>query len=618
MDPVSAIGIGLAVMSLTAQSFTGAMQAIHLIANARNLKPDFKYLTVRLRLEQQRLYNWSSEIGLLKYLEEDESIPSQGLLGLSRGAILDTLAQIQALAVDFIKCNDTFSGLIPDEDHCDSAALEDNPSKKESNHFPDTMHFLKKTKRSMPLVRGLPRRLKWASFYKDRYESLISRLRDFNDVLIDLVDSDARMAISRSTRETNTTILHLHGKVDELAELIQALVPDKNPEALPILASRHAIPSNMVRAHELAGLAYFKALNTTIQADAFSKTSFNDGVYRLLKSTKIDRSEIQSLLFQDNSNNRCIASYQHANTPQQQVWIEWREYDLAMQANHNGIVYDLTRVEKLVALLSHHAKPELLRAPNCLGYFDNAQDPEKAFRKGRLGFVFEHPFPEAGPPVSLKELLKAKAKPELTKRVALARAISNCLMSLHSVDWLHKDLRSDNVIFFKAADGTIDYSCPLLSGFGYARPAFREDMTEIPSHHPEHDMYRHPRTHRFGPWEGRQGFKRTFDIYSLGIVLLEIADWQTIDEVLNLGNPKTLNDASLANIRKRLLDETVHLDTVGANTGRRFKAATLSCLKGSTAFDIDVFDDETNERVGAILSQNFYWKVIMPLEEIQT
>ena len=289
-----------------------------------------------------------------------------------------------------------------------------------------------------------------------------------------------------------------------------------------------------------------------------------------------------------------------------------------MQANHNDNSYNLTRVEKLVALLSDRKKPELLRVPTCLGYFDDAQTPEKPLRKRRLGFVFEQPFEAVGHPVSLRQLLKSKAKPELTKRIALARAVSNCLMSLHSVDWLHKGLRSNNIIFFGAVDGAIDYSCPLLSGLGYARPAFREDMTEILSHHPEHDMYRHPRTHGLGPWEGRQGFKRTFDIYSLGIVLLEIANWQTIDEVLALGDPKTLDDAVLANIQKRLLDEGVYLDTVGANAGCRFKAATLSCLKGSTAFDIDVFDDETNECIGAIISRNFYWKVIRPLEEIHT
>ena len=580
-----------------------------MISSAKNLEPDFKYLTTRLRLEQQRLYIWSSEIGLLEYLEEDEAFPTQGLLGLSRSTILDTLAQIQALAVDFIKCKDKFGGLVPDEDH-----FEETSNKEESRQFPDTMHFLKKTKNALPVVGSLPRRLKWASFYKDRYEKLINQLRELNDVLIDLVDSDARMAISRSTRETNTTILHLHGKIDELVELIKAL----NPLAISPVSSMHRASSlDRTQTRELASLAYFKAMNAAIQAENHLETKSDCAIYRPLKDVKIDRSEIQ-FLGPSITDSRCEAIYQPATKPKQRVWIEWREYDLAMQANSDGNSYNLTRIDKLVALLSDCKKPEILHVPTCLGYFEDSKTPGKRFRKGRLGFVFEQPFQQAGRPISLRQLLELKTKPDLTKRVALARAVSNCLMSLHSVDWLHKGLCSANVIFFEAAHGAIDYSYPMLSGFGYARPAFREDMTEIPSKHPEQDMYRHPKTHGLGPWEGRQGFKRTFDIYSLGIVLVEIAIWQTIDEVLKLGDPKSLDDAVLANIQQRLLDESIHLDTVGANTGSRFKYATLSCLMGSAAFDIDVSDDETNEFIAAKLSQNFFLKVIRPLEEIQT
>ena len=91
-------------------------------------------------------------------------------------------------------------------------------------------------------------------------------------------------------------------------------------------------------------------------------------------------------------------------------------------------------------------------------------------------------------------------------------------MSLHSVNWLHKGLRSHSIVFLSDKDGDVDYACPFLSGFGYARPAFRADMTEIPSQNPEYHMYRHPRMHGLGPWEGRQGFKRTLDMYSLGVV----------------------------------------------------------------------------------------------------
>ena len=142
-------------------------------------------------------------------------------------------------------------------------------------------------------------------------------------------------------------------------------------------------------------------------------------------------------------------------------------------------------------------------------------------------------------------------------------------------------------------------------------------MTEIPSQNPEHDMYRHPRMHGLGPWEGRQGFKRTFDIYSLGVVLVEIANWLSIDEVLELGDPKTVDDPTLADIQRRLLDDKM-LRKIGSNAGCRFRDATLSCLQGAAAFGVGILDDETNVELAANISKEFYLHVLRPLEEIQT
>jgi hypothetical protein len=111
----------------------------------------------------------------------------------------------------------------------------------------------------------------------------------------------------------------------------------------------------------------------------------------------------------------------------------------------------------------------------------------------RIGFVFEKPSVEGvspdSRPVSLFELLDSSAKPRVTDRIRLAHAVANCLLYLHSVNWLHKGLRSQNVVFFpinvkeKGKPSTkIDYSKPYLSGFDFARPARADEMTEIPGY----------------------------------------------------------------------------------------------------------------------------------------
>ena len=584
-----------------------------MISSARDLEPEYKYLTVRLRLEQQRLYNWSSEVGLIKYLESDEIATTKSLMGVKHSTVLETLKQLYGLALDFVKCNDKYAYLVPDEEDGSQSQTLD-ATEWGLNRFPDLMLFLKKPKPSVSMIQGLPKRLKWAGYYRDRYEKLINRFRDFNDTLIDLVDSEARMAIRESTRETNTTILHLHTKIDELVTLTKALMPE-TPTGSANSSPTESHLAEFQQKDELLRLAYFKAVSTTVENNSYFTLKNPEIEGRQLAEFKIGRSDIQLYSAPDATGDRSEAEYHPLGKPRQRVWIEWRECDPIFEIQPH---VKPSRIDKLVALLSNPQKPDLLRVPHCLGYFDDPKRKETGTRRSRLGFVFEKPTNPAASPISLRHLLKTRNKPLLTERVALAKAISKCLMSLHSVNWLHKSLRSHNIIFFPEAGNIINYACPYLSGFGYARPTFREDMTEIPSQNPEHDMYRHPRTHGLGPWEGRQGFKRTFDIYSLGIILIEIANWQSINQVLNIADPSSADDETLAGIQRQLLDKEVYMSNIGANAGARFRNATFSCLDSAAALDVDRLDDETDIHIAAKLSQNFYHRVIKPLEEIQT
>lgn len=541
-------------------------------------------------------------------------------MGLSHSTIVDTLRQIQNLVQDFLKCRERFGSLVPDDVDCELDILDINAGNGLPDQFLDGMRFRKKAQDPTPLLRTLPKRLKWVTFYKNKYERLINQLREFNDVLNDLVDSDARVAIARSTRETNTTMLHLHSKIDSLSQLVKAVSPNSvydlsTPFITKVQQTRSLDTQQM---HELAALAYFKAVNTWIHDETPSSLKRPGFEGTRLRHLNLTRSEFSLLPTFEHDIDRCEAEYQPPGSVKRRVWIEWREYDPTRRSDADGSMKHSSRVEKLVALLSDPRKPDLLRVPRCIGYFNDPKNSGEGRRRGRLGFVFEMPSPTAGIPLSLRQLLKNRTKPLLTERVALSQAICNCLVSLHSVHWLHKGLRSDNIVFFSDGDNGIEYSCPFLSGFGYSRPAFRGDMTELPSQNPEHDMYRHPRMHGLGPWEGRQGFMWTFDIYSLGIVLVEIANWRTIDEVLELGDPQELDDPTLAGIQRRLLNEKVHMENVGSNAGCRFRDATLCCLKGATGFGLGAFDDEMHEHVAARLSKEFYLRVLRPLEEIQT
>ena len=594
-----------------------------MISDARGLAAEFKYLCIRLELEQQRLLNWSSEVGLLEYLESGEVAPNSCLLGLNRATVLKVLLEIEHLATSFIENKERYKPLLPDESSNDPMSIHENTGDRNIKaSFSEVLRFIKKIQISVSSVQDVPKKLRWATFSKDGFESLINRLRELNDVLVDLADSNTQAAILRSTRETNTTVLQLRSKVEELDQLIKALLPDIVYEMAQLrlslnTSSQHEASPMTKQRHELASLALLKSKSVLIE----SKEYFSGEGVQLngcqVSDLKLRRSDIY--LIQDAADDRCAAVYRPLGQASHQVWIEWREYDVFVHGHIDANIP--SRIDKLVALLKSPYKPDVLRVPDCLGYFDDAevtseiQDQRPKAR--RLGFVFQNPVNSSTNIVALQKLLKSQPPPLLTKRVDLARAVSSCVHHLHSINWLHKGLRSDNVVF-SAEQNVVDFSKPFLSGFGYARPAYRDEFTEILSENPLHDMYRHPFTHGRGPYEERQGFRRTFDFYSLGIVLMEIAVWDTIDRIVGIEDPRTANAAVLSGIRSRLLDEKHFLDDVGSNVGYRYQEVTRICLQGSSEFGIGLCDDESDVVTAVRLSKMFYNRVLKPLDEIQT
>lgn len=119
-------------------------------------------------------------------------------------------------------------------------------------------------------------------------------------------------------------------------------------------------------------------------------------------------------------------------------------------------------------------------------------------------------------------------RPTLDERFAMARALAQTLFELHSVDWVHKSIRSENVLLPwrsapKKDSGAVecDYKGPILVGFEFSREegdiSTNEQDTLL-----HRNVYRHP--DRQGPPDVR--FAARHDIYALGVVLLEIGLWQ--------------------------------------------------------------------------------------------
>ncbi|KAK5000902.1 hypothetical protein LTR66_000319 [Elasticomyces elasticus] len=129
--------------------------------------------------------------------------------------------------------------------------------------------------------------------------------------------------------------------------------------------------------------------------------------------------------------------------------------------------------------------------------------------------------PSAGSELfALRSLYEQKLKPSLSARMSTCAILARCIHSFHAVNWLHEGLQSNNIVFFASSAKEQDLTRPFVSGFKLSRPSTAENLTEKPVSDPFADIYRHPDVQSS---RTDSNYRKSYDIYRLGIVLIEIA-----------------------------------------------------------------------------------------------
>lgn len=545
----------------------------------------YQHLRVRLRIEQTRLLNWGERVGLV---EDLLATPSK-VLQLRRNLFLDLLLEMQTL---FKECADVVQ---PFEKNArpktSEYAVEDGNF---TRRFPKgTNRILMKVLSAWEKAPHVHRNLQWALISQERLESLTEKLIGLNDAIENLLDQSDISKLQNMQQQTYMTILQLNSKVEELHELARALqIKTIGHESLGKqnrdICGLHVPESD--DSSRFALLARFKAQQILMERSG--------GVAAL------PAQEIRLNTVADSHAVRSLAAYRETT-----VWIEWRQYevDLNPHTGWNGEIRD--RVERLVALLQAKDKPVQFRTPKCLGFFQDDNDEVE-----RFGFIYEIPKLESASttPTSLFELFKLVERPSLSDRIAVARSISECLMYLHSVNWLHKGFRSDNIVFFRTPNRDIEYDSPVIAGFEYARPDLPNAATEAIQLHTPYDIYRHPDILR----DPHVGSKKSYDIYGLGIVLVEISCWQPIQDILEISLDRATALVELLKTREILLSKK-YLDIVAANAGSRYREVVRTCLSGGIDLGIPPNAIETNPAVGAAIQSVVWEQVVRELNSLR-
>jgi hypothetical protein len=189
-------------------------------------------------------------------------------------------------------------------------------------------------------------------------------------------------------------------------------------------------------------------------------------------------------------------------------------------------------------------------------------------------------------------LVAPPSKPPLERRFFMAYALASTVFSVHASSWLHKNISSRGILLFPEAtrSETSEELTPFLADWGVARPITGD--TELSGDmDPEANWYRHPE--RQG--KPKRAFNVEHDLYSVGVVLLEIGLWKTLSTMLKkvIDNNRKLNTIYDAEESRKQLVKLAGRGPLAQEMGTAYETIVLRCLQGNFGVDEEETDDQT-------------------------
>ncbi|KAF1348998.1 prion-inhibition and propagation-domain-containing protein [Delphinella strobiligena] len=532
MDPVNAAGLGLGAASLAFQIFDGVLKGYRYFECAAHADQEAKVFQLRLQIEQQRLIDWATITGLHgggSHWQYDDRIgPNRAIVVAILSEIGLILEHLKAILRPERMSNDNLNDRALQDALTHSSTFDtfkedwDQASSNDSSTCPTSTQPKRQSSlsRIVSFMEGVTgnskhqRRLKWAIVDRKKCLHSLERLRELTDCLQEMVGETRVQHLLHSSHETQLTLLQLSENVKDLTSL---MVATNSSQEYPETASSYN-PSSI---RDLKFRALFKdlaAFKIKIRLAASKEggaKAFPDTFLTSLKRVENPYDESRTLAMLD----------------QEVIWIEWKRYVPEKYEYLGPGLYraisrgaTLQHVQQLTFLLQQE-KPAAFRVPSCLGYVRDYQNEQ-------FGFVFKRSEDDGKRPSSLYTSL-GRGQVPLDHRIEIARQLSDAMLYLHAVGWLHKGFRSASVLFFlRSEDGgspCLDFQQAYISDFEFSRPdeigltttAPPDEEAYAPYVHPD---YYHSRSHH--------RFHRSFDIYSLGIVLVELALWKPITRVM--------------------------------------------------------------------------------------
>ena len=548
MDPLSVAGLGLGAISLAFQLFAGCIKGFVLLSTAQHIGKESSTLVCMLNLQEIQLTEWARRAGLLPAPHElDRRLNAaivQAVLKELESLLLDTENLKSRYRLGFQAAS--FSG------------TANHPPVSPAGGVLDVA-ISDDTRRDVLFRAGLiqnrntlPQRLRWATIDKSKFEEYIGRIRMFVQDLWRLLDPLRQDEMASGLQQVLSHVIGMSQKFEELNALKDTL-----EHASIISGSSSSETPNAPLASAAEIKAFTMGLGDAVGHVPSAAASHIPNFRPHKAAFQLISTEIHDFIEIKGNHDMGIAKYEG-----EIVFIEWKELPVHSRSKIMG------RVQDLAFLLGAPKHPEF-RALRCKG---TALDTGAS----RIAYVFEMPVSSAlKPPVSLRASFGSN--PSVTDRLQLALRITESVRYFHMAGWLHKNLRSENIIFFPP----FSLACPTLAGFNFCRPDSPSEISEQPSADPERDIYRHPEA----MGEPMESFSVAKDVYALGTILLEVGEWRSLKSLVEKVADLRRSDIApvhLAKINPFLVDETAQggLATLRFRMGDIYAAVTRMMLNG--------------------------------------
>ncbi|KFZ11277.1 hypothetical protein V502_07639 [Pseudogymnoascus sp. VKM F-4520 (FW-2644)] len=429
MDP----GTALAVTSLGFQVFAGCIRGFVLLSTAHNLGSDASLLRTQLGLEEWHFMQWAEKVGLLS---KDGKLESRTVgemdPRINEKLALKLMFELEALLErDKIRSRYKMDLVVerPAEAVIDGKEDEGSEGKDARGVLNGIIsnEIRGEILARVELIQSknhLPKRLWWAAVDKSKFEALVRDVRAIVQGLWALLNPIQQEDLQHQIESILSVVIRVSEDVKDLRELGDILRGNNEAERSKTVGFAEA--------------AELKAVGIEIGSEKEPGVGrgilpSEDGRVKVLQPLQIEK----LTGFEPHQKNKSIGIGYYDHEP---VFVEFKTVEPFLRSKLRD------RVNNLAILLST-PKDASFHTLHCLGVIEIPNESQFAF-------VYVYPTPETLEdkrnllqPISLLDLLNG-SQPSVTYRLNLATTLLRTINIFHTGGWLHKDLRSENILFF--------------------------------------------------------------------------------------------------------------------------------------------------------------------------